>query len=569
LASEAVFRGEPLPAYPDKLTKENLEGWLGRFDTHVPADAGTVGRYFLLSQAKALVAKYDYDIPGINSLAEERAWKKFEAAELSCKAVNDQFKANSVSLSEDELHRMRGFVAYVLGDVPSYDELSSELAFGPGAAHGIHGPATSSYRKLLAKKWSVSCASVDYARVFSHAHPQMLEVLIDPERYSADEREFYSAFQKQVEVVDHNTVLFVPKTTLTRRSIATEPLLNNWLQTSVDVAMRRRLKKVGNDLTDQVRNQRMAWEGSFDSDDGFCTIDLSSASDSISTELVRALLPPDWFYLLDRLRSRNYSYKGVIRSYEKFSSMGNGFCFPLQTLLFLAICSACESGRISEDFRAYGDDILVRKTRFEAVISLLGRCGFTANSKKTFSSGPFRESCGGEYWRGVDVCPAELTSLGSLPEVFVFHNLLRRSFMTDMYMNSVRDYLYDLVPSDVRFVVPTGAEAAWLPGTRARETRSLSNLPEVPMGGFALEMSDERFLTSPHVRRDTHKAKAVQGWEFKELIARPRHIDEDYGRDPRRVDAAILYAALSGSSPDGYNNLRRKTKTDVRTRAHG
>lgn len=558
-----------MPAYPNKLTKESLEEWLARFDIRVPADAGTVGRYYLLSQAKALVAKYDYDVPGLNTLAEDRAWNKFEAAELSCKAVNDSFRANTISLSQDELHRMRGFIAYVLRDVPSYEELSSKLAFGPGAAHGIHGQATSSYRKLLAKKWSVSCASVDYARVFAHAHPQVLEVLVGPEEYAASEEAFYRAFNERVEVVDYNTVLFVPKTTLTRRSIATEPLLNNWLQTAVDVAMRRRLKSVGNDLTDQIRNQRMAWEGSFDSDDGFCTIDLSSASDSISTELVRALLPPDWFYLLDRLRSRNYSYKGVIRPYEKFSSMGNGFCFPLQTLLFLAICSATDCGALSVDYRAYGDDILVRKSRFPAVVDLLGRCGFVTNSKKTFSSGPFRESCGGEYWRGVDVCPAELTSLGSLPEVFVFHNLLRRSHMTEMYMGSVRDYLHDLVPLDVRFVVPSGAEASWLPGTRAKDRQELSVLPEIPMGGFALEMHDERFLSSPHVRRDTNKAKAVQGWEFKELIAYPCHQDTGYGRDLRSQNAALLYAALSGSSPDGYNNLRRKTKTDVRTRAHG
>lgn len=569
LASEAVFRGEPLPPYLEKLSKEGLEEWLQRFDIQSPAAAGDVGRYFLLSQAKALVAKFRYDIPGLDAMAEERAWKKFEAAELSCKAVNDDFKAGTINLSHDELHRMRGFIAYVLRDVPSYDELSSELAFGPGAALGIHGPATSSYRKLLSQKWTVSSASRDYARIFAHAHPQFLEVLVGPEEYSADEGSFYRAFNDRVDIVDHNSVLFVPKTTLTRRSIATEPLLNNWLQTAVDVAMRRRLKRVGNDLTDQSPNQRMAWEGSFDREDGFCTIDLSSASDSISTELVRALLPDDWFYLLDRLRSKNYSYKDKIYPYEKFSSMGNGFCFPLQTLLFLSIAAACESGKLSVDYRAYGDDIIVRKPHFASVVDLLSRCGFTTNSKKTFSSGPFRESCGGEYWQGVDVCPAEVESMGSLPEIFTFHNLLRRSLMTEMYMKSVQGYLHDLVPQDVRFVIPLGMGASWLPGSNPRKVKETSFLPDVAMGGFALEVTDERFLTSPHVRRDTAKAKAVQGWEFKELVERPLHKAEAYGRDPRQVDAAILYAGLSGSSPDGYNNLRRKTRTDVRRRAHG
>jgi len=566
LASEVAFRyGDVLPKYIDDPSRESLEAWLQHFDIQDPTAVGSVGKYYLLSQAKALVAKYAYSVPGLEDWAEERAWEKFIATEQKCKEVNESIRAGSVDLSQDDIQRMRGFIAHILGDCPSYEELSSELAFGPGAALGIHGQATSSYRKLLAGKWSVSGASRDYARVFAHAHPQFLEVLVDPQEYLRDENAFYRAFNQQVDIVDHNNVLFVPKTTLTRRSIAVEPLLNNWLQTAVDVAMRRRLKSAGNDLQDQVPNQRMAWEGSFDLEDGFCTIDLSSASDSISTNLVKLLLPDDWFYLLSRLRSPSFKYKGVSHSYEKFCSMGNGFCFPLQTLIFLSVCSACEGGRIAVDYRAYGDDIIVRKSKFLAVSDLLGRCGFTLNKKKTFASGVFRESCGGDYWQGVDVRPAELESLSSLSEVFVFHNLLRRSDMCEMYMSSVKEYLWTLIPEDVRFVVPLGKDATWLPGVKAKLPKFHHAKRDVAMGGFALEMHDERFLTSPHVRRNTR----IQGWEFKELIERPRHQVSGYGRDPRQVDAAILYAALSGSSPDGYNNLRRKTKTDVRWRAHG
>ena len=566
LASEVAFRhGEVLPPYPDRITRDTLVEWLPHFDIQDPTGVGSVGKYFLLSQAKALVAKYAYKVPGLDDLAEKRAWEKFVAAEQSCKVVNEQFRAGTIALSQDEVHRMRGFISYVLRDAPTYNELSSALAFGPGAALGIHGQATSSYRKLLAKKWSVSSASRDYALMFSHGHPQLLEVLVDPQEYLASEEAFYRSFAQQVDIVDHNTVLFVPKTTLTRRSIAVEPLLNNWLQTSVDTAMRRRLAAIGNDLHDQDRNKRMAWEGSFDVEDGFCTIDLSSASDSISIELVRALLPDDWFYLLSRLRSPSYSYSGSVNRYEKFCSMGNGFCFPLQTLLFLAMCSACEGGHVSKDFRVYGDDIIVRKSIFPAVTDLLIRCGFQLNKKKTFSSGCFRESCGGDYWQGVDVRPAELGSLGSLPEIFTFHNLLLRSDMCEMYTSSLRSYLFSLVPEDLRFVIPRGKVASWLPGDKPRVLRDHPDPADVPMGGFALEMSDERFLSSPHTRRNTD----VQGWEFKELFARPRHVNDEYGADSRRVTAARLYAALSGSSPDGYNYLRRTTKTDVRIRAHG
>jgi len=566
LASEIAFRyGELLPPYPSVVSRETLEAWLLKFDIPDPTEVGSVGKYFLLSQAKALVAKYRYPTPGLDTWAEERAWEKFIASEQKCKEVNERLRASSKGLSEDELSRMRGFIAYVLRDVPSYDEFSSELAFGPGAALGIHGQATSSYRKLLADKWSVSRASVDYARVFAHAHPQVLEVLCDPLDYLASEDAFYGAFAKQVDIVDHNTVQFVPKTTLTRRSIAIEPLLNNWLQTSVDVAMRRRLSRAGNDLQDQTRNQQMAWEGSFDLPDGFCTIDLSSASDSISIELVRELLPPDWFYLLDRLRSKSFKYKGVIHPYEKFCSMGNGFCFPLQTLIFLAVCSACQAGHIRDDFRVYGDDIIVRKSCFPAVTDLLCRCGFSLNKKKTFSEGLFRESCGGDYWQGVDVRPAELRALGSLPEIFTFHNLMRRSDTCNYYTQSLQDYLFYLVPEDLRYVAPLPFMSTWEVGAKAYRSADLPKSRDTMYGAFACEFTDTRFLSSPHTRRKPE----IHGWEWKEMYASPVHEVQAYGKDPRRRSAAMLYAALSGSSPDGYNYLRRKTRMDVRRQSHG
>jgi hypothetical protein len=567
LASEIAYRyGERVPPYPNKLSRDSLVGWLPTLDIQDPTEVGSVGKYFLLAQLKALVAKYRYDVKGLDALAEDGAWKKFETSELSCKEINEQFHAKSPRLSSDERHRLRGYIAYVLGDVPSYDELSSKLAFGPGAALGIHGQATSSYRKLLADKWSVSSASADYARMFAHAHPQLLEVLVDPTEYLASDDAFYRAFREQVDIVDHNTVLFVPKTTLTRRSIAIEPLLNNWMQSSVDSAMRSRLAAAGNDLLDQDRNRQMAWEGSFDSTDGFCTIDLSSASDSISTELVRDLLPPDWFYLLDRLRSKSYSYNGVTRRYEKFCSMGNGFCFPLQTLLFLAICSASNAGQIRVDFRVYGDDILVRKDAFPAVTDLLGRCGFTLNKKKTFSKGVFRESCGGDFWQGVDVRPAELGSLDSIEQVFTFHNLLSRSYMCATRTSGMRDYLWSLVPEDLRFVSPVGLTGTWIPNTISVLAAQISNRPrDTIYGAFAVEVTDPRFLTSPHV----HRNRGIHGWNWKELAVKPVHEESAYGRDPRRETAAVLYAALSGSSPDGYNYLRRKSRTNVRIRAHG
>lgn len=539
--SEVAYRyGECERKYPDLGSSESLAQSLSCY-TYEPAEAGSVGRAFFLAQAKALVSKYPYQLRGLNARAEEDAWRKFIGAEDNCRRTNESL---STLVSEAEMHRLRGFCAFVLREF-SLNEVYSGVAFGPGAAMGIQGQDTASYRKVLSR-WSVSRSSVDYARAFTHAHPQLLEVLVTPEEYAADEGCFYKAFADRVDLVDHNKVLFVPKTTLTRRSIAVEPLLNNWIQTGVDSAMRDRLAHVGNDLRDQFANQRMAWEGSFDEENGFCTIDLSSASDSISNRLVEAILPYEWFYHLNRWRSTSFSYRGVIHRYEKFCSMGNSFCFPLQTLIFLAACSAVNAGTVGVDFRVYGDDIIVRKKYFEPVTDLLGRMGFTVNRSKTFSRGFFRESCGGDYWQGVDVRPAELKApLDSLQRIFSFHNALLRSDVCEMHTQGLRQILFDAVPEDFRFVAPLFAATT--------------------DGAFRRDVTDHAFLVSPHVKRDPH----VHGWRWKQIETRPVHRPGWYNRSRREAEAALLYAGLSGSSSDGYNYLRRKTRTKLQLRAGG
>ena len=143
LASEYAYRyAEQLPPYPKSTSKEALLEWLPKLDVPDPTAVGSVGRYFLLAQAKALVAKYDYPTAGLNQWAEDRAFEKFATTEQKCKEVNEQLSdisSPACPLTADELSKMRGFIAYVLRDVPRYEELANLVGFGPGAALGIHG----------------------------------------------------------------------------------------------------------------------------------------------------------------------------------------------------------------------------------------------------------------------------------------------------------------------------------------------------------------------------------------------------------------------------------------------
>ncbi len=205
-------------------------------------------------------------------------------------------------------------------------------------------------------------------------------------------------------VVEGNVVFTVPKSDDIDRAAAKEPDLNMFLQKACGLHMRRRLKKVGIDLKDQTRNQELARLASIDG--SLATLDLSSASDSVTWKLVAELLPPDWFRVLSDLRSERGLVDGAWHEWSTMSTMGNGFTFELESLIFWALARSSAyyfgcPGVIS----IYGDDIIVPTKLAKPLMNVLGFCGFLVNPSKSFWSGSFRESCGAHWDNGVDVKP--------------------------------------------------------------------------------------------------------------------------------------------------------------------
>lgn len=205
-------------------------------------------------------------------------------------------------------------------------------------------------------------------------------------------------------VVQNESVMFtVPKATEIDRVACKEPEINMFLQRIVGNKIRAKLRKRGIDLNDQTINQRLAKSALRD---GLATIDLSSASDSITTQLVCELLPVDWFCLLNDLRVHRVSIDDISHEPEMFSSMGNGFTFELESLLFYAMTRAIAwesnvKGRIS----VYGDDIIAPKVLGARIKRVFAWFGFKVNSKKSNWSGMFRESCGKHYYNHREVTP--------------------------------------------------------------------------------------------------------------------------------------------------------------------
>jgi len=119
-----------------------------------------------------------------------------------------------------------------------------------------------------------------------------------------------------------NRITTVPKTALIDRCIAVEPNLNQYMQLGIGSVIRARLLSEGLDIrTLQERHRKLCRSASVKGD--LATVDLRGASDSIALELVRELLPDDWFALMDRARSHHFIVNGSVHYSEKFSSMGN------------------------------------------------------------------------------------------------------------------------------------------------------------------------------------------------------------------------------------------------------
>jgi hypothetical protein len=203
-----------------------------------------------------------------------------------------------------------------------------------------------------------------------------------------------------------NRFTSVPKTAKTDRGIAIECSLNLYFQLALGRAIRTALRRrVGWDLDNaSAVHRKVAQEASVDG--SYATIDLSNASDSLCKNLVEVLLhDTPWLERMKDLRSTHTFFRGHWHLLEKFSSMGNGYTFELETCVFACLIAAYleltgRSAILGHDFYVFGDDIIVETEVAESVVAALAWVGFKVNQEKTFLRGSFRESCGGDYFLG-------------------------------------------------------------------------------------------------------------------------------------------------------------------------
>jgi hypothetical protein len=390
-------------------------------------------------------------IPKDTSKLDRVAYNTFIRSNDRCKAFNATHIVNSFPTAGDETAygEFRKILEdFFLSDLGSdcsltWSNIALNARCGPGAA--VMASGTSHYSKMYSGPLSATSSQL--------LHLHAADIAMWPEESNAEiirQENFGSPT-----IVEGSRSCFVPKSVKTSRMISVEPTLNMYYQLGLGEILRIRLLRFfGIDLETQPSTNRwMACLGSrIDASfgDGFATIDLSSASDSISLGLCGEIIPEDWLSAMISLRSPSTSIKlsptskviedsgDIDVQLNMISTMGNGFTFPLQTAIFAAMASACISvsdgvrfhpracnpGNLAGQFSVFGDDIVIRARESTRLLRLLRSCGFEPNLDKTFHSGDFRESCGHDYYRGFNVRPVFLRKMDSETDLVVLVNLL-------------------------------------------------------------------------------------------------------------------------------------------------
>lgn len=324
------------------------------------------------------------------------ALSAFEKQEVTCASINHRLRQCRSSLVDPIIHRAQRVVANVLGPF-DLAKMRGLERWGPGASTDLRRSAAYLDTKMTKLPIPVTREARQYLKPVIeqdlHWSYSVLGLMPDGP---------YSLLPHNFIVVEGSFITTVPKSAKTDRTIAIEPRGNMFLQKGFGNYLRRKLRKNGIDLDDQSLNQRLA---SVAHTSSLSTIDLSMASDSISEQLVFELLPIDWALYLNEIRSKSYSVDGVnYTRFQKFSSMGNGFTFELESLIFYAITIACRSDD-SSAIAVYGDDIICHRDDAHVLICALSYLGFETNLDKTYVEGRFFESCGRHYFDGIDVTP--------------------------------------------------------------------------------------------------------------------------------------------------------------------
>jgi hypothetical protein len=378
-------------------------------------------------------------------------------------------------------------------------------------------------------------------------------------------------------------LISVPKNSTSRRTITVEPMLYQFVQQGLNILLRDSISECGilsNSiaLSDQSKNQELALEGSLY--DNWATIDLKSASDLLSVSLVKSVFRHNAQFLEHMMECRSpfveCSGKPLLHL-GKFAGMGNALTFPVQSICFAVVCIAAildtkgqtptywRVKRASRHIRVYGDDIIVSKRYAHQCVAWLHDVGLQVNTKKSFLSGNFKESCGVEAFRGVDITPLYLkhhpvqTSFSpSVIEGYVA--LSNHMWMEGLYAAS--NWMREIVEDSLGRVLPLVSCTSGLLGWFSRQDS---------MSPHKWCRRTQQFLTRSVVVESIKRFDKLDGYPalLKCLLADPDRLTveqlEDYHKGGQEFQKSLIPRPLARDS-DHLSKTSIRYKGRIKTR---
>lgn len=324
----------------------------------------------------------------------------------------------------------------------------------------------------------------------------------------------------------------VPKTWKKLRSISCEPPeLQFWQQgvlRRIDWMFRHdKWWAARVNLHDQVRSRRLARKGSLTGT--YSTVDLSAASDSVTLQLIRDVFGNSHLarWLIGTRSTHTMCGAQSVRL-NKFAPMGSACCFPVECMIFtlaaqIAVYRTRKASSIERDVCVYGDDIIVPTYAAHELLDILDTLGFTVNTEKSFVSGEFREACGAECWRGLDIAPCRFKSCKKgLKAPYADHDEIASTvaMANEMFARGLHDtrrfLLERLFQKKIRLDKTTVTVQSTILSTFSGEAQTLSS--PFPTN-FNLKKKFSRLLWTSVHKRVTWREKPIVSFVGPEMSA--------------------------------------------------
>lgn len=369
---------------------------------------GEAGDLFVETQINDFKKKYKSQCTKTAEKTKAVAISKFleNAIRLSVFDASVQYPDSTCRARRDEprrdriLRKAHHFANTILGEL-DYEEWFEGCKNSSGSTVGTNFNDTSVEAKFT-YPISTTESQLRLFRIYLEWDPQFRDAILA--HNLGRELEF--------DVVDGSSLVTVDKDDRTDRVICKETTVGMFLQQGLMDVLVRRLRPYLDFKHTQNEHRWLAFTSSISGKNA--TIDWASASDSVLRSASKFLLRNDWFYALDTVRSPLVSYNGHWLDLPMLSTMGNATTFPIETLMFYTIAVACcDPDNLSilvepssiDKVSVFGDDCILPVEHAELFISVCSSIGMTVNESKTFITGAFRESCGGDFLDGRNVRP--------------------------------------------------------------------------------------------------------------------------------------------------------------------